>query len=542
MFLKKLLLTTSVATAALILNACSNSVNANQGRKNSTLHLMETSDLLSLDNSNEADVTQWDVLTNSMEGLYRASAKGKLMPAVATKVVKPTNHGKTYTFKLRNDAKWANGEPVTAQDFVFAWRRSASNQSQSGYNYIFKGIKNATAISEGKKPESSLGVKALNKHTLQVELEYPMPYFGKKMVMPAFFPQYPGVVKKYGKAYGTSSQKMVYDGPFEVKGWNGNNESWSLVKNKDYWDRKDIKLNRINMQVVKDANTAHQLFETNKLDDATITGTTAQGLQYDRNLLHQKDGGNYFLRVNMAKGHVLANAKMREALSLVLNRDELTKKVLADGSEPDTTYTAPRTATDPTTGKDFAQEMSPGKKYNVAKARKLWNEGLKEEGRKSATLQLVGDDQTISKNVCQFVQSQVESKLSNAKVEVRNIPSKSATDRAEKGNFDLHYTLWLNDFADPISTLETMEVGNSHNMGKYADTYYNAQLNQARSQNADDQANYWQNLRNAEKRLDNDNAALPLYTMVQSHLVRSNLKGVLRHPVGMTDYTRAYFK
>lgn len=142
--------------------------------------------------------------------------------------MKPTNHGKHYTYNLRKEAKWSNGDPVTAQDFVASWHRSVSPNSRSGYAYIFTGVKNATAITAEKMPVDKLGVKALNDHTLQVDLEYPMPYFNKMMIMPAFFPQSRVALKKLGNKYGTDSSKMYYDGPFKADGWTGSNMSWSL--------------------------------------------------------------------------------------------------------------------------------------------------------------------------------------------------------------------------------------------------------------------------------------------------------------------------
>lgn len=146
----KLLSCLMIGLISLTTAACGRKSNqANNQSK--TLRIMESNDLSSLDQSASTDVTQWDVLYNSMEGLYRANPSGKPIPALATKVVKPTNHGKTYVFSLRKNARWSNGDPVTAEDFVYAWCRGVSDQSQSGYNYIFNGIKNASAISLGKK-------------------------------------------------------------------------------------------------------------------------------------------------------------------------------------------------------------------------------------------------------------------------------------------------------------------------------------------------------------------------------------------------------
>ena len=192
-------------TAAV--SGCSQSASSSKKQSNTsknTITLMQTNELLSLDTSNHADLTTWNILENTMEGLYKADSKHQPAPAMATKVVSPTANGTLYTFPLRHNAKWSNGDPVTAQDFVTAWQRSVAPTAKSGYNYIFSGIKNADAIIAGKKAPQTLGVKALGRYQLQVELEHPMPYFNKMMVMPAFFPENQTALKKFGNNYGTN--------------------------------------------------------------------------------------------------------------------------------------------------------------------------------------------------------------------------------------------------------------------------------------------------------------------------------------------------
>lgn len=189
------------------------------------------------------------------------------------------------------------------------------------------------------------------------------------------------------------------------------------------------------MQVVKDANTAHQLFQQGNLDDAQITGTTAQGMQNDKNLKHLHRAGVYYLQLNMRKNRVFSNVKMREALNLVLDKKQLARKVLADSSTPADTFVAPTLAKDQSTGVDFAKEMKPEETHNVAKAQKLWDEGLKEEGRKKANLTYYTDDQTINKNIAQFVQSQVETKLKHTNVEIHAVSTKNVQDNVMWGNF-----------------------------------------------------------------------------------------------------------
>ena len=210
----------------------------------------------------------------------------------------------------------------------------------------------------------------------------------------------------------------------------------------------------------KDSNTAHQLFQQGNLDDAQITGTTAQGMQNDKNLKHLHRAGVYYLQLNMRKNCVFSNAKMRHALNLVLDKKQLARKVLADGSTPADTFVAPTLAKDQSTGVDFAKEMKPEETHNVAKAQKLWNEGLKEEGRKKADLTYYTYDQTINKNIAQFVQSQVETKLKNAKVEIHAVPAKNVQDNVMRGNFDMYLSLWLADYTDPMSDMDVLQSNN----------------------------------------------------------------------------------
>lgn len=539
--MKKQLVTAAVCLSALLLAACGSKSSSKSVGSTKSISLMQNAELLSLDTSNHADLTQWNVLENSMEGLYRANRHNNPSPAMATAVVKPTDHGKTYTFHLRKNAKWSNGDALVAQDFVGAWRRSVSPTARSGYNYIFSGIKNADAITAGKKSPKMLGVKAVNKHTLQVQLDHPMPYFNKMMVLPAFFPQNQKAVQKFGKAYGTKSQDMDYNGAFQVTGWNGTNDNWTLKRNHYYYDPSAIKLQQIKMSVVKDPNTAHNLFTQGKLDDATISGVTAKGLQKNKDLVHVRKAGTYYVRLNLRNGRPLNNQKMRQALSLVVDRQKLTKDVLSDGSKPAYTYTSKDLTKDPTTGKDFATETTPKLKYNVAKAKQLWQQGIKEAHLSGTVkLQLNGDDQTVTKNVAQLLQSEVQQSLPKVKVAINSLPAKGFQDREAAGKFDMEQTLWLADFADPISFMGILESTNPQDYGKYKDAQFDNLFKKAGGANANNPKKYWADLRAAQERLNQTMPVLPLYQMVESHLVNPHLKGVLHHPVGEDDYTRAY--
>ncbi|KRL70914.1 ABC transporter periplasmic protein [Lentilactobacillus parakefiri DSM 10551] len=263
---------------AVFLAACGKQ--SSQKAQNKSITLMQTSDLTSLDNTNQAMMPEFNTLTNISEGLYRLNSKDQPVPAMATKIVKPTDNGKKYIFHIRSNAKWSNGDPVKAEDFEYSWKRSLNPANNPVYTYVFSGIKNADAIINHKKSYKTLGIKATGNKTLEITLGHPMAYFNKLVAMPVFMPQDKSFVQKVGvKKYGTNASHTVSNGAFKITQWTGTNDSYRLVKNPYYWDKQAVKLDQINYKTVKDSNTAHNLFEDGKLDDATISGVTAKSLQ-----------------------------------------------------------------------------------------------------------------------------------------------------------------------------------------------------------------------------------------------------------------------
>lgn len=251
MKIKSIISTAVIASAALILAACGTHSNSSPSAENDNiLHLSTTSTLDTLDISK---ATGYGQTGNVFESFYRLGENGKPIAGLA-KSGKVSKDGLTWTFKLRK-AKWSNGQPITAKDFVYSWQRSLNPKTESSYAYLFGDVKNANAVMTGKMNPNALDIKAPNDSTVVVKLDRPLAYFKVLMAYPLFGPQNKSVAEKYGKRYGTKARYQVYSGPFSVKGWNGTNDTWSFVKNKNYWDKDKVKLDKINYQVVKSSNT-----------------------------------------------------------------------------------------------------------------------------------------------------------------------------------------------------------------------------------------------------------------------------------------------
>lgn len=548
----KLMTTVATATAAvgLLLAGCGNQTSSssqNAGNlsgnmaTNQVLNWSENGqDLSTLDPSLASDVISATMISNSQEGLYRLGNNSKPTPGIATKT-SVSKDQKTYTFTLRKNAKWSNGTPVTAKDFVYGWRRTIDPKTASQYAYLYSGIKNADQITAGKAKPDTLGIKADGKYKLTVTLAKPMAYFKLLMGFYIFFPQNQQAVQKYGKSYGTSANKMVYDGPFKMTGWTGTNATWALVRNTDYWDQKHVYLEKINDQVTKSTTTAFNLFQSGKLDAAVLSGQQVKNERNNPKLVIRKSSRLNYLEFNQKKVPALANAKLRQAMSMVLDRKQLANNVLGDGSQTPKGFATAGLATDPTTGKDFATEncVPSAVSQNDAKAKQLWAEGLKETGKKSLTLALTHDDTDQMKAISEYVQGQLEKELPGLKITSVELPYKTRLARETAGNFQLVISAWQADFADPISDLGIMTSSNDYNFGKWQNADYDAAV-KAANQTTSTSAR-WAAMSKAEKILANDEGVAPLSQNVIAQMVNPKLKGLIYNTAGINyNFKSAY--
>ncbi|KJW12273.1 peptide ABC transporter substrate-binding protein [Levilactobacillus spicheri] len=499
-----------------------------------TVKLSAKSEVTTLDVSKAADSTSLTMLYHTQEGLYRLGKNEKLINALATKTT-VTNGGKRYVFDLRKTNHWNDGKPVTAHDFVYSWQRTANPKTASEYAYLMAGVKNFSQVQSGKLAPSQLGVKALGDYRLEVTLSKPVAYFKLLLAFPTFFPQEKSVVVKQGSDYGHSSTKTAYDGPFVMKKWTGTSQNWTLAKNPKFWDKKQIKLQTLNFQVVADPSTGLSLYQKKSLDATTLDGTQVANLKNNPDLKTYVGGTTYYMQMNQKRVKALKNLQVRQALSLAINKKQLASHVLRDGSKAPLGFVSQNLTQNPQTKADFAKDayVKDGVAYDLPKAKKLMAAGLKASGTKQLDLTLMCDDLAVTKTVAQYIQAELE-KLPNVKVTLNALPYKTRLSRSNSGNFDLVLSSWGADFADPINFLSLMSTGNTNNNGGFSDAQYDAAIKRSENQDANRPTVRYQDLVTAEKRLMTQQGVIPLYQPATVELWNSKVTGYVWNPAGMS--------
>ncbi|MNO20928.1 Dipeptide-binding protein DppE precursor [compost metagenome] len=492
-------------------------------------------------------VKSYDNLSSSQigifaEGLYKIDGNNKTVPVLATGDPVISEDGLTYDITLREGLKWPNGDPLTAKDFVFAWQRlfNPATAAQNASTYF--NIKNAQAINEGKKPVEELGIEAVSDTGLKITLEYPDTYFTASLSSVNLFPQNEAFVTSKGEAYGTNSENTLGNGPFVLKDWDGTGLNWSYAKNEEYWDKDNIKLDKINIQVVKEVGTGINLYESGAVDVASLSGEYISQYINNPEYLSVLTLTASNLELGISHNKYLQNENFRKALSLVINRDELVNNVLIDGSKPLTGIVPKGIAVNPDNGTDFSDEAGALVVTNVEEGKKLWELAKQELGTDKITLELITSDTDTAKKTGQYLQSQIQTNLTGVTIELSNVPAKVRFEKMMSYKFDLALGGWTGDF-DPVSYLNLFFSTYEHNHALFKDATYDALITKIKTEDATNPQVRWKDLQEAQKYVLDKAAVVPLYQGASNYLVKSKVKGIVTHNLGTPlEITRAYLE
>lgn len=513
-----------------LLGACGNK---QKTASKQVLTWTETSTLATQDQSLATDSLSFQTLLNTQEGLYRLDKQQKPKLALA-KSVKISNDGKTYDFILRPNAKWSNGDPVTAKDFVYAYKRTVTPSTKASMAFYFYQIENAEAINKDQKDVSELGVKALAKDHLQIKLTRPVSYFKRLLAFPLFFPQNEKIVKKYGDLYGTQAKYTVANGPYILKNWTGTNKKWTLVKNKNYWDAKNVKLDQVNELVTESTTTSYNLYNSNKVD---ATGLLGQQVAANKNspAYHERlASAIQWLELNEEKVPAFKNKNIRQAFSYAIDRKSLVNDVLADGSVAAKGFVPSGMGSNPQTGQAFQDEayVKSAVSYDLKKANALLEKGYQETGITTLNVELSVSDTDSAKKIAEFLQSSLE-RLPNVKVTITSIPYTQLITRQAAKDYELTVKNWQAIIADPINFLDVFESDSSYNNSGWKNAEYDRLLDEAENKYGAQPEKRWQLLVKAEKLLMEDQGTIPLLQVAKPQLLRPSVKGVYFNPTGI---------
>ena len=548
---RSFLAASGISAAALALTACGGSASstaastAASGTASSaagtaaggTLNIMLETEVQSLDPQIATDGTSFEVIADYTDGLMQMDADGSAVPAIAESY-DISEDGKTYTFHLR-DAKWSNGEAVTAADFVFGWQRAVDPANASEYSYMLSDIGqvvNAAEIIAGEKPVTDLGVTAVDDKTLEVQLNVPVSYFLSLMYFPTFYPVNEAFFNTCKDTFGTSPETVLSNGAFTMTDYQPAATAFELVKNPDYYDADKVSLDGLSYQVIKDSQQALMSFQTGALDLTLLNGEQVDQVKDDPQFTSVGAGYLWYISPNIDAVPELANLNLRKAITFALDRDSITGDVLKDGSAPCYTAVPPQFATGPD-GSDFSADQTKFAEdcaFDADKAKQFYEAAKSELGKDSFTFDMVVDADDAPQKVAQVVKEQLETTLAGFTVNLTVEPKKQRVQDMQDGNFQLGLTRWGPDYADPMTYLGMWVTGNSNNYGLWSDAEYDSIIDECTTGDlCTDPEGRWAALYEAEAIVLEQAVIFPLYGQCNAEMISSAVSGVEFHPVAL---------
>lgn len=496
-----------------------------------------------LDSAISTDAVSFDVLRQVMEGLIRKGEGGKIEKGSGiAEDWTISDDGLVYTFKLKKGTKWSDGKEVTAKDFAYAWFRALDPKTASQYNYQLFHIVGAEAWSlldtkasdfETKYADlkSKVAIETPDDYTLKVTLANPSPFFLGLMDFPTFLPQRQDIVEKFGEKYAAEAENMVFNGPFIIKSWQHEAEI-ILEKNPNYWDADKVKLTQVNFKMIKDSNTAINMFEANQLDSVGLPGQYIAQYKDKPGYRQIADTVAWYLEFNMhnsEKKAYLQNKNIRKAISLAIDRQQFADAVLRNGSKPATAL-VPDTIN--INGSSYRQQAGSflSATADVAAAQAALAQGLKELGiDKLPPMDFLSGQSDTAKKYAQGIQAMVQQNLPGVTLNIVPVEFKVRLDRMRNGDFDIVMAGWGADYDDPNTFLDMWITGGPYNDPHWSNTEYDNLIKQAKTASQADRAKLFAQ---AEKILMEELPIVPLYWPAVNSIRKPWIKGILNFSVG----------
>ncbi|MGN1402246.1 MAG: peptide ABC transporter substrate-binding protein [Bacillus sp. (in: firmicutes)] len=490
------------------------------------LHLNNGDVPTSFDPPKGFDNLSWTALNNMMEGLYRLNESHEPEGAMA-ETVEISEDGTVYTFTLR-DAEWSNGDPVTAGDFEYAWKRMLDPEAAYASSFLGYFIKGAEAYNTGEGTADDVMVTAKDEKTLEVTLESPQGYFLNVITNPAFFPVNEQVDQENPEWF-NEAESFVSNGPFTLTEWDKSSH-FTLAKNKNYWDADKVKLDGVNFAFVNDKNTEYQMFQNGELDKTDVPAELSDQLYKEDKVTVDDQGGLYFYRFNVNQ-EPFQNKQIRKAFAMAIDQQQIVDFVTKNQEKP--AYGFVSYGLKDNEGKDFRETNGDLFQTNIEEAKKLLEKGMKEEGYdKLPDITLTYSTSPVHQKMAETVQQMLNENL-GVEVKLANMEWNVFSEKQKALEFQFSRSSFLMDYADPINALESFQSGHSMNRTGWSNEEYDRLIKEAKAEA--DETKRFERLYKAEKVLMEEMPILPIHFYNLPYMLQNGVTGIVYHPVGYLE-------
>lgn len=487
--------------------------------ENQSIIINNTAEPESLDPHKVSAVPEGNIIRQMFIGLVNTDRQGRTVPGIAESWESKDN--KVWVFKLR-DAKWSNGEPVTAHDFVYSWQRLVNPDTASPYaSYLVDAkVLGAKDITGGEADIDTLGIKALDNKTLQITLTEPVPYFPDMLIHTSTKPVPQKVIAEFGNKW-TDPDHIVVNGPYRLSEWLVNDKI-VLKRNTGYFDDANTKIESVILLPISSPPTDVARYRADEVEVsgevppeqfAMLKETLGDELRVAPRLC------TYYYKYNTVKPP-FDDVRVRRALALALDRDTITEKVMGQGQKAAYQLTPPTTNGMNNNTPEW-QNWSPERR--IAEAKKLLNEAGYNQNH-PLKFELLYNTSESHKNIAVAFSSLIKEALGSVEINLINKEWKTYLDTRRNGNYDIARSSWCGDYNEPSSFLNTLKTGNSNNHGKYSSPQFDSLMNQTLKDDIDAQqrAELYQQ---AEAQLDTDMPNLNIFYYVGVRLVKPYVIG-----------------
>jgi oligopeptide transport system substrate-binding protein len=511
--------------------------NVESGNREGTLHWGNGTEPQSLDPHIATGVPEHHIISSLMEGLVHKDGETlEPRPGVA-KSWEISADGRVYTFYLRQDARWSNGDPHNAHDYVWSWWRALQPALGNLYAYMYFPIANAKAYYDGEISDfSQVGVKALDDYVLQVTLTEPIPYFLQLLDHYSTYPVHRATVEKFGKAdqrgtRWTFEGNIVGNGAFKLKEWKINRRI-TVERNPFYWDAANVRLNQVVFYPTENVTTEERMFRAGQLHYSGIPSDKIQAYSQsnDPSLRIQPYLGVYFYRLNVDKPQ-LSDKRVRRALGMTINRDQLVSQITKGGQIPAYTITPPGTM-----GYYPESDLT----FDPEAAKKLLAEAGYPNGEGFPTTEILYNTSEGHRKIAVALQ-QMWKKHLNIDVVLLNQEWKVYLDTVSNHHYEIARAGWIGDYVDPNNFLDMFLCNGGNNRTRWC----NPEYDQIILQQVPKAKSHQQRLalfQQAENILLEEMPVIPIYIYTSNNLVHPTVKNFGRNILNQANYREMYLE